>query len=377
MKTRLPLRRCALLLGAMSWIALPVSLYAGPGGGGHGGGGGSHGGGGFHGGGIHATSSTGGAHFSGSAARAGSPGYAHSGGRISSTSSMGFYGRPAPATTNSAERPGNSSYSALSNFVAMNDSDPAHQAANNPSLLSMARHGWTFLPSAGISRPVAAARGPVRPVIPVRSSLIPAIRPFHPHPVRPRLPYATSAIYPYGSFWNPCFFNGFTSVCGAGPYFYGAFGANYCFSGLSYWNCGYGLGYGPGYGYLGGYGYDSDSGYGVDTSAPPDSGPAGAYAPPEADNDSSNIYMGPLESAPANAQPEAAAPRAPATRIILKNGSAYECTAYWVANGELYYRPVTGGLSHVPLDQLDLSATVEANSRNGVTFTLTDHPPQP
>ena len=51
-------------------------------------------------------------------------------------------------------------------------------------------------------------------------------------------------------------------------------------------------------------------------------------------------------------------------------------TAYWISNGELYYRPVTGGLNHVPLEQLDLSATVQANSRNGVTFTLTDRPPK-
>jgi hypothetical protein len=90
-----------------------------------------------------------------------------------------------------------------------------------------------------------------------------------------------------------------------------------------------------------------------------------------------DIYGGYIgDRAPDSAETETTVPAAPPTQIILKDGSAFAVTSYWVSNGELYYRPVTGGLNHVPLERLDLSATVEANSRNGVPFTLSVQPPQ-
>lgn len=158
-------------------------------------------------------------------------------------------------------------------------------------------------------------------------------------------------------------------MCGGGPFFYGGFGPNYCFSGVGFWNCGFG-GYGLGYGYGGGYGY------GVGLNAYPYDLSGSAYddAP---NSDRIDVYGGYIGDGTGNTAGNAPAePKAPPAQIILKDGSAYEVIAYWVSNGELYYRPVTGGLSHVPVDQLDLSATVEANSRNGVTFSLTDRAPQ-
>ena len=374
MNTRLSLRRCVLLLGAASWAVLPISLYAGPGGA-HGGGG-SHGGG-SHGGGVHASTSSGGGHYSGGSAHSGGAGYSHSNGRISASTGGGYYGHPASRSVNSEARAGGSGYNSLSSFVASSDANPAHLAANNSALVRMAGHGWSFLPSAGIPRPVRAAHPAVRPV-PVRSNFYPAAHPPHSHPPHQPPPYATTSIYPWWGYGGGCGFNGFTSYCRPGPYAYNYSGLNYCLSGFGFWNCGYGLGYGgygSGYGYVDGA-YGPAPGYDAESSAPADSGP-GASAAPEDEGDTSNMYMGPLDLAPGSVEPEAAAPRLPPAQIILKNGSAYEVAAYWVSNNELYYRPVTGGLNHVPLAQLDLSATVEANSRNGVTFSLTARPPQP
>jgi hypothetical protein len=208
----------------------------------------------------------------------------------------------------------------------------------------------------------------------------PAVLPFRPQ--RPRPGYG-SLIFPFGpfgfspfgfggfgyGFGGPCFFNGFTSVCGGNPFFFNGNWGN-CFGGWNPWNCGYGYGggFGLGYGYYGpGYGWDMSS------YSP---APEGDYYYPPDTSAGTEVYGGYVPNSTENAQPNPPATQAPPTQIILKNGSAYEVTAYWVANGELYYRPVTGGLNHVPLEQLDLEATVQANSRNGVAFTLTDRPPQ-
>jgi hypothetical protein len=363
MNTRLPLRRCALLLGALCWAVLPAIVYADPGG--HAGGG-SHGGfGGSHGGASHGGGWGGGSHHAGSATNSGRSSYSYSNPspRVS-VPAHGYYGRGASSPAVSSGVSTNSSrFNSLSNFIATSDANPTRLGAQNPALANLAGHGWHFLPSAGVSRPVTASRAPVRPV---RSPAIPAILPFRPHPHRPRLPYATDVILPFYGFGygGACFFNGFTSVCGASPYMFGTFGANYCLSGIGFYSCGFG-GYGLGYGYGAGYGWDWTSypaGNGED-NGPNNSGVM-------------DIYGGYIGDGTGNAEPNPATPRVPPTQIILKNGSAYEVTAYWVSGGQLYYRPVTGGLSHVPLDELDLSATVQANSRNGVSFTLTDHPPQ-
>ncbi len=352
MITRLSLRRSILLVGALSWTLLPVSISAGPGGGHGGGGGGSHGGGGAHAGGNSS-------HSSGSY-------HASPNGRVA-TSAGGAYSRA--GSENPYPRSDASGPYSPTNFVAAEDASRA--VAADPNLSRLAGHGWSFLPSSGVAAVTAASRQTARPLLPARVTNIPGVL-----PLRPRLPYR------YGVGFGGCFFSGFTSICGLNPFFYGAFGANYCFSPIGFWNCTYGYGYGPGYGYYDGYGYGPGPGYGYGY----DNGVNGypADVPGDAQNNADNPdlyapYFGNLNENAAQNPPEEAPQVAPATpvQIILKNGRAYQVTAYWVSNGELYYRPVTGGLNHVPVDQLDLNATVQANSRNGVAFQLTDHPPQP
>lgn len=344
MNTRLPLRPFLLLLAALSWLAFPVTLSAGPGGGGgHGGGGGGHAGGGGH--------NSGGSHGGG---HSGQSSHAPSGGHLSGPS-VGNYGR-APASSRGVTVAG-PGFNMLSSFVPDSGSGFAHPAAATPELVEMAAHGWTFLPSAGISRPATVAHAPVRPVFPVRPNSFPSNLPLRP---RPRAPFGYYPYWGYG-FGGPCLFNGFTSFCGWNPFWFG-YGANYCLSGIGFYDCGYGA-----------YGYPYAPGYGWDWTSSPGAG--GEYESPD-NSGAMDMYEGYVGSGNENAEPNNAAPRQPLTQIILKNGSAYEVTAYWVSNGELYYRPVTGGLGHVPLEQLDLSATVAANSRNGVTFTITDHPPE-
>ncbi|HMD30985.1 MAG TPA: hypothetical protein VKG84_03680 [Candidatus Acidoferrales bacterium] len=197
----------------------------------------------------------------------------------------------------------------------------------------------------------------VRPVAPGSVTRVPVLIPSHGLPFRPRTPFATVLIRPIFGFGNGggCFFNGFTTLCGFG--FFNPF-----FSSI----------YGPGYGY-GGYGYYDPGNYYVgateptlpaDDQYPQNSGRMdiyGGYDP--------NALTGPAGS-------ETTVPAPPPTQIILKSGVAFAVNSYWVSNGELYYRPVTGGLSHVPLDQLDLAATVQVNSKNGVAFTLSENVPQ-
>jgi len=369
MSTRLSLRRSILLLGALSWIALPVSLYAGPGGGGgHGGGGGGHSGGGHSSGGSH---SAGSGHSSG--VHSGGSGYGSQPGRNPSGSGAP-YSRSASA--NSASRSGGSNN--LSSFVPMQDSSPGSSALN-ANLSQMAAHGWSFLPSSGITRPAAALRPSARPGVPVRVTNTLGAVPRWPRSRPGWGAYPFNPFFPYGWFggfgpFGGCFFNGFTNVCGANPFLYGAFSPNYCFSGAGFWNCGYGGFGGYGLGYDAGYGYAPGPDSGYDVNAPSPNGPD------DSQNDSEQMVIDANYIGNGTQNPEqntsGGTPQAPLTQIILKNGSAYAVTAYWVSDGELYYRPVTGGLNHVPVDQLDLAATVQANSRNGVTFQLTDHPRQ-
>jgi len=234
---------------------------------------------------------------------------------------------------------------ALSSFVPSSES-AAQRGATEAALSRLAAHGWNFTPSSGITRPVAAPTTRFPAILPLRW-------PFGGR----RFPYATGAIFPgagfgYGGY--PCAWRFGFQGCGFG---YG-FGYN-----------GYGFGYGVG----GIYPYLADNYYAPDIS-PDNSGytdlngdyiaEPGGTVPPDVEAGTSN----PDEFGPAET------PRAPA-QIILKDGSAYAVKSYWVSNGQLYYQPVTGGLNHVPVDQLDLAATVAANSRNGVPFTLSDRPP--
>jgi len=340
MSARLPFRLSTLLFAALVWAAVPNLAFAGPGGG-HGGGGGGHSGGGGHGGGA---GHSGGGHASAAA------------GHNSSTSSGNYHstvngpsgGYSGYAQPNSYAASGaGAGQRSLSSFVPSFES-AAQRGATEAALSRLAAHGWDFTPSSGITRAVAAPGVRFPGILPLR----------WPSGGR-RFPYATATIIPgagfgFGGYPCPrrCGFQG----CGFGPGY-----------GFGYY--GYGLGYGVG----GIYPYLADEYYSPDVS--PDSAgytdlngdyiaEPGGTVPPDVEAGTPN----PDEPGPAEtAQPPA--------QIILKDGSAYAVKSYWVSNGQLYYQPVTGGLSHVPVDQLDLAATVAANSRNGVPFTLSDRPP--
>jgi hypothetical protein len=337
------LRPSLLLFAAFCWIASPAVVTAGPGAGAHGGG--SSGGG-------HASS---GGHSGGHAS--GSIGHA-------SASSGAHYS--GPSVYAGGYRSGASAGSFASNFVGISPATSVstadgRNAATNAALARMASNGWNFAPSSGVTRAVPArpasmnssARSPIARV-PV---VVPPRGPFP----RPRPPFATGVIIGrpfYGFNGGSCFFNGFTSVCGFG---FGGFGSSFY---GPFGGCGFGFDCADGYGYYNGGGYSGE----IDSSM---------YSPDEGPQNSGrmDIYGG--YSPDALSQPSSAddtVPAQPPTQVILKNGTAFAVRSYWVFNGELYYKPVTGGVSHVPLDQLDLAATVQANSRNGVSFTLSEHP---
>jgi hypothetical protein len=374
MSARLPYRLSILLFAALAWAAVPSVLFAGPGAG-HGGGGGSHGGGGGHsgGGGGHASAASG--HISSPAS-----------GNYRATSNAPSNGNSFHAQPGSYAASGaGSAQGALSSFAPSSESGAPRSAATEAMLSRMAARGWSFTPSAGVTRAVAAQRLPVGSLNAARVIRIPAILPVRGPFGRNRAPYATSIIIPRGGFGfgGPCLFNGFTSVCGPNSGYFGSSGVYPypCSPRFGYVNCGLGFGYG--YGIGAGYGYGYDPGYGAgsldslpaDDSAPPDGSGSmdqeegyiaepGGTVPPDVDAEEPNPdELGPVATSKAPAQ------------IILKDGSAFAVKSYWVSHGELYYQPVTGGLNHLPVDQLDLAATVAANSRNGVPFTLSDRPP--
>ena len=64
--------------------------------------------------------------------------------------------------------------------------------------------------------------------------------------------------------------------------------------------------------------------------------------------------------------------------LVFTNGWTFEVTDYWIDNeGELRYVTTYGGTNIVPLQTLDLYATVKANARRGITFTLKLRPGDP
>jgi len=352
MKPRQLARPSLLLFAAFCWLASPSFVSAGPGQGGHGGGGHAGGGGGHSGG--YASSSAGHApaasssHYSAPAAPA-SRGYSGS-----------YVAAPAGVANGSLSSFAPSSGSGSSGSVM-------HNAATSAALSQLAAHGWSFTPSSGVARPVVPSRMVAqRPSVATPVLHAPVVVPSH--GLRPRPPFATTVVfyrpfYGFGFGGGPCINNGFTTVCGFGPAFY--LGSFYGNGGYGYGGYGYEPDYMDGYGSYGGGYYGGEPNLPVaDDLYPQNSGRM-------------DIYGGYIGNAPAGSEDaEPTVPAAPPTQIVLKSGAAFAVKAYWVSDGELYYRPVTGGLSHVPLEQLDLAATVQANSRNNVPFTLSERSPQ-
>jgi hypothetical protein len=60
--------------------------------------------------------------------------------------------------------------------------------------------------------------------------------------------------------------------------------------------------------------------------------------------------------------------------LVLKNETSHAVMDYWLADGYLEYVSLDSTRGHVPLEALDLQATVTENSRHGLPFVLRSAP---
>lgn len=66
----------------------------------------------------------------------------------------------------------------------------------------------------------------------------------------------------------------------------------------------------------------------------------------------------------------------PVVNLVLKDGTVFGVTSYWLSNDRLFYITTYKIQSSIPIDQLDLQKTVDMNWKRGVAFTLTPQAPQ-
>jgi hypothetical protein len=64
----------------------------------------------------------------------------------------------------------------------------------------------------------------------------------------------------------------------------------------------------------------------------------------------------------------------PDTLIYLADGTNYAVTSYWLSGGDLHYVTSYGAENSVPIGQINLQRTVDANAAQGVQFTLRPSP---
>ena len=81
---------------------------------------------------------------------------------------------------------------------------------------------------------------------------------------------------------------------------------------------------------------------------------------------------------PEEAPPSANASEAiqPVVNLVLKDGTVFGVTSYWLVNDRLFYITTYKIQSSIPIGQLDLQKTVDMNWKRGVAFTLTPQAPQ-
>ncbi len=154
-------------------------------------------------------------------------------------------------------------------------------------------------------------------------------------------------FHSFGVFpFQQCFFNGFSSVCAIQPAFFSPFG----FGPFGFGDVGWGWnGYGNGY-------------QNTVAAQPAEQQPAETGPP----NDYSTYQPG---TAPEPLPPEQANP-SPLILLVLKDGTVYGVTDYWLEEGRLHYLTSYGGANDISIDQLDLQKTVDQNWARGVEFAL-------
>jgi hypothetical protein len=341
-------------LSFATFLALaPAPVFAQHGGGG-GGGGGSHGGGGggggFHGGsggGGHA--STGGSHTGGGS----HPTSTSNGGNPTNPNGGGHWWNPFHSSSGAESKGG-----ANSGAKGTGDGTARFAAGNNvwqdpPSLA----HGNTASRNYYATANRGAASSTARPV---RNTF--ANNPRGADFSQNRFHHNPYGYYPYGYGYG---------------YGYGGFGF-----GLGcdpWWGCpGYGLGFGYGFGYGAGFGYGGgDLGY---YSGAPDYGGSdlnfNATTPSSSSEDmgSPEGNAGDWQDAPADNSLQNNPGPQPFVVLILRDGSSYAVSDYWLAGGKLHYVTSYGGENSIDANQLDLQRTVNENALRGVTFTLRPAP---
>jgi len=343
-----------LAISFAAFLALaPSPIFAQHGGGG-GGGGGSHGGGGG-GGGSH-SSGGGGGHASTGSSHAGSggshPTSAGSGGNASNPDGGGHWWNPFHGSSGSAEAKSGTN----SGAKGTNDGTTRFAAANNV---------WQDPPAsntrATTNHYVAANRSTASSTVkPVRNTFAnnPRATAISQNILR-RHPIIYYPYYPYG--FSP-FWYGYGFGFGCDPL----------------WGCPPGFGYGFGFGYGAGFGYGGgDLGYysgGADyggsdlnfNATTPSSSPDDMGSPEGNAGDWQDAPVDNSQSNNANAQPYAV--------LILRDGSSYAVSDYWLAGGKLHYVTSYGGENSIDANQLDLQRTVNENALRGITFTLRPTP---
>ncbi|MHB8541928.1 MAG: hypothetical protein ACYDCD_13470 [Candidatus Acidiferrales bacterium] len=65
----------------------------------------------------------------------------------------------------------------------------------------------------------------------------------------------------------------------------------------------------------------------------------------------------------------------PIVELVMKDGTVFGVTSYWLLNDRLYYITTYQIQSSIPMNQLDLQKTVDMNWKRGVAFTLTPQAP--
>lgn len=153
------------------------------------------------------------------------------------------------------------------------------------------------------------------------------------------------------------------------PFFFG-FGFGPCFTG------GIGCGFGPfGFGDLG---FNGFGGFGFG------GGGNGWFYPPAPEIPALPVNPA-QENAPLNFAPNYYfVPEVPAetenaqkstVKLVLKDGTIFDVYSYWLDNNQLFYITTYNIKTSIPVDDLDLQKTVDLNQKLGVTFTLSNKPP--
>jgi hypothetical protein len=178
------------------------------------------------------------------------------------------------------------------------------------------------------------------------------------------------------------------------PFFFSPFGFGFGFGCDPFWGWGCSrFAFGSGFGFGAGFGYGADFGYGGFGNGWDlgyyNGGGYGesdmtfnAMGPSSAPDDMPSLEgnSGDWQDAPGANNSQAADASGnnvnsqPYVVIVLRDGSSYAVSDYWLAGGKLHYITSYGGENSVDLNQLDLQRTVNDNATRGIEFTLRPTP---